>query len=345
MLSYLLKSPGAALFAILLFSALWASVEYYRFTTTPLNTGGSDMSYEVAPGMTLKKIAHDLQQRGVLSHASYLVWLSYLQNKGRNVRAGEYTLAPGTTPSQLLDQLASDKVIEYALTLVEGWSFRQLMDAIERHEKLSHTLSALDDREIMVKLGFAGQHPEGRFYPDTYHFPKGTTDVAFLQRAYRAMDQRLQQEWQNRSTGLPLRTPDEALTLASIVEKETGLASERPLIAGVFVRRLRIGMPLQTDPTVIYGMGPSFDGNLRRRDLESDTPYNTYMHTGLPPTPIAMPGADAIHAVLHPAPGDALYFVARGDGGHVFSATLEQHNRAVVKHQLGGNYPATEAAQ
>lgn len=345
MLRHLLRSFGAALFAALIFALAWGAMEYHRFTTTPLNTGGGNMSYEVAPGMTLKKIAHDLQQRGVLSHASYLVWLSYLQNKGRNVRAGEYTLAPGTTPSQLLDQLASDKVIEYALTLVEGWTFRQLMDAIERHEKLSHTLSGLDEREIMVKLGFAGQHPEGRFYPDTYHFPKGTTDVAFLQRAYRAMDQRLQQEWQNRSAGLPLRTPDEALTLASIVEKETGLASERPLIAGVFVRRLRIGMPLQTDPTVIYGMGPSFDGNLRRRDLESDTPYNTYMHTGLPPTPIAMPGADAIHAVLHPAPGDALYFVARGDGGHVFSATLEQHNRAVVKYQLGGNHRATEAPQ
>ena len=345
MLRHLLKSISLALLAILILAIAWGGMEYHRFTTTPLNTGSSNMSYEVAPGMTLKKIAHDLQQRGVLSQASYLVWLSYWQNKGRNVRAGEYTLAPGTTPSQLLDQLASDKVIEYALTLVEGWTFRQLMDAIERHEKLSHTLSGLDEREIMAKLGFAGQHPEGRFYPDTYHFPKGTTDVAFLQRAYRAMDQRLQQEWQKRSAGLPLRTPDEALTLASIVEKETGLASERPVIAGVFVRRLLIGMPLQTDPTVIYGLGPSFDGNLRRRDLASDTPYNTYMHTGLPPTPIAMPGADAIHAVLHPAPGDALYFVARGDGGHVFSATLEQHNRAVFKYQLGGTRRTTEAQQ
>ena len=344
MLSYLLKSISVALFVMLILAITWGGMEYYRFTTTPLNTGSGGMSYEVAPGMTLKKIAHDLQQRGMLSHASYLVWLSYIQNKGRNVRVGEYTLKPGTTPPQLLNQFTIGKVTEYTLTLVEGWTFRQVMDAIGRHEKLSHTLTRMDERAIMAQLGLAGQHPEGRFYPDTYHFPKGTTDVAFLQRAYRAMDQRLQQQWQKRSAGLPLRTPDEALTLASIVEKETGLASERPQIAGVFVRRLQIGMPLQTDPTVIYGMGSAFDGNLRRRDLQTDTPYNTYMHTGLPPTPIAMPGADAIHAVLHPAPGDALYFVARGDGGHVFSATLEQHNRAVFKYQLGGTHRATEAA-
>lgn len=345
MLRHLLRSFSLALLAILIFAIAWGAMEYHRFTTAPLNTGGGGMSYEVAPGMTLKKIAQDLQQRGVLAHASYLVWFSYLQNKGRSIRAGEYTLAPGTTPSQLLDYLASGKVTEYSLTLVEGWTFRQVMDAIGGHEKLHHTLTGLDERAIMAKLGFAGQPAEGRFYPDTYRFPKGTTDVAFLQRAHRAMDQHLQQEWRNRSTDSPLRTPDEALTLASIVEKETGLASERPLIAGVFVRRLRIGMPLQTDPTVIYGLGEAFDGNLRRRDLESDTPYNTYMHTGLPPAPIAMPSADAIHAALHPAPGDALYFVARGDGGHVFSASLEQHNRAVFKYQLGGTQRATEAQQ
>lgn len=341
----LLGYLGASLVAVLFLAALAGAVTYHRFTTAPLNVGSTGMTYEVSSGMTLKRIAQDLEQQGVLSNASYLVWFSYLHDHRHSVRAGEYVLAPGTTPLQLLDQLTTGTVVQYALTLVEGWTFRQVLEAVARHEKLKHTLSGLNEAEIMSRLGFAGQHPEGRFYPDTYHFPGGMTDMAFLQRAYHAMARQLQREWANRSAGLPLNTPDEALILASIVEKETGLASERPQIAGVFVRRLLIGMPLQTDPTVIYGLGAAFDGNLRRHDLRFDTPYNTYLHGGLPPTPIAMPGVESIHAVLHPAPGDELYFVARGDGGHVFSATLEQHNRAVVKYQLGGVSPKTEASQ
>ncbi len=294
------------------------------------------MTYEVATGRTLTMVAQDLQQRGVLSHAVYLVALSYLQGDKHSVRAGEYMLLPGTTPPQLLEQLALGKVTDHVLTLVEGWTFRQVLDAVARNEKLEHTLSGLSDAEIMARLGFSGLHPEGRFYPDTYHFPKGTSDADFLKRAYRAMQQHLQAAWETRSADLPFHTPEEALILASIVEKETGLAIERPQIAGVFVRRMRLGMALQTDPTVIYGMGDSFDGNLRRSDLTTDTPYNTYTRNGLPPTPIAMPGLEAIRAVLHPAPGDALFFVARGDGGHIFSATLAEHNRAVYKYQING---------
>ncbi|MDP1707614.1 MAG: endolytic transglycosylase MltG [Gammaproteobacteria bacterium] len=332
----LLKLLSATLLVLLLAAAVAGGMAYRNFISTPLNIEGSGLTYEVAVGMTLKIIAQDLQQRGVLSHAPYLVWLSYLGSKQHSVRAGEYVLEPGTTPPQLLEQLALGKVTGHALTLVEGWTFRQVLEAVARNEKLEHTLTGLSDAEVMSRLGFSGQHPEGRFYPDTYHFPKGASDADFLKRAYRAMERHLQAAWEGRSADLPLNTPEEALILASIVEKETGLASERPLVAGVFVRRMRIGMALQTDPTVIYGLGDSFDGNLRRSDLTADTPYNTYTRGGLPPTPIAMPGLDAIRAVLHPAEGDALFFVARGDGGHVFSATLAEHNRAVYKYQING---------
>ena len=217
---------------------------------------------------------------------------------------------------------------------MEGWNFKQVLAAVSGHEALKHTLKGLTDGEIMARLGHPGEHPEGRFYPDTYKFPRGTTDAAFLERAYQSMSRLLAEEWGKRDPDLPLKTPYEALILASIVEKETGVADERSEIAGVFVRRLRKGMKLQTDPTVIYGMGDNFKGNIRRRDLKQDTPYNTYVHTGLPPTPISMPGSAAIRAVLHPAPGKSLYFVARGDGSHYFSKSLAEHNRAVRKFQL-----------
>jgi UPF0755 protein len=232
--------------------------------------------------------------------------------------------------------MISGKVRQYALTLVEGWNFRQVMDAVQSHPSLAHTLQGLENAAIMAQLGHPDEHPEGRFLPDTYHFPKGLSDVAFLQRAYDAMAQTLAQEWEGRAVGLPLQTPYEALILASIVEKETGLASERQAIAGVFVRRLEKRMRLQTDPTVIYGMGERYDGNIRKQDLLEDTPYNTYRRLGLPPTPIAMPGRDAIHATLHPDDSQNIYFVSRGDGSHHFSATLEEHNNAVIKYQLKG---------
>ena len=240
------------------------------------------------------------------------------------------------TALQLLDNMVRGKVVQYSLTLVEGWTFKQMMAAINAHPSITHTLTGLTNSQLMTQLGWADQHPEGHFYPDTYSFSRGFSDVAFLQRAHRMMVQRLASEWRQRDTTVPYKTPYDALIMASIVERETGAAEERAQIAGVFVRRLKIGMALATDPTVIYGIGASFDGNLRKRDLQTDTPYNTYLRRGLPPTPIAMPGGDAIHAALHPASGKTLYFVARGNGTHYFSETLQEHNNAVRKYQLGG---------
>ena len=314
----------------------WGVIEYENFITTPLAFGGKTLHYEVKPGTGVMKIAQDLDQRGVIKHWIYLVGLARLEGKAHLIKAGEYEFQNGITPVKLLDQLVAGQVVEHALTIVEGWNFKQLMDAIKQNTAITHTLSGMDGMQIMAKLGWAGQHPEGHFYPDTYHFSKGMTDVAFLQRAYRAMEQRLATEWDTRNAGLPLQDPYQALILASIVEKESALPDERKRIAGVFIRRLQKGMKLQTDPTVIYGMGSNFDGNLRRADLTTDTAYNTYLHTGLPPTPIALPSAAAIHAVLHPEPGNSLYFVARGDGSHEFSASIDAHNKAVKKYQLKG---------
>ncbi len=311
-------------------------MDYQRFLHTPLDIPEAGMDYEIVPGAGLKSIARNLKRRGAMERPYWLVLLAKLEGKTASIKAGEYHFAPGTTPRLLLDQLVAGKVLEYSLTIIEGWTFQQLIEALARHEKLNSTLQNLSARQIMARLGKADEHPEGRFLPDTYHFPKGSTDVSFLQRAYQAMSDKLNQAWHTRSADTALHTSYEALILASIIEKETGAAAERAAIAGVFTRRLKIGMPLQTDPTIIYGLGDTFDGNLRRRDLDGDNPYNTYTRRGLPPTPIALPGSASIRAALHPAPGDALYFVARGDGTHEFSATLGQHNAAVVKYQLQG---------
>jgi UPF0755 protein len=250
------------------------------------------------------------------------------------IQAGEYRILPGTSPRELLEQLVEGRVIDYSITLVEGRTFSQMMAAVRGHPALDQTLAGLASEQIMERLGHPGEHPEGRFFPDTYHFPRGTSDQNLLKRAYDQMVLLLDQEWPQRAPNLPLETAYQALVLASIVERETALPSERPEIAGVLIRRLQRGMRLQTDPTVIYGMGDAFAGNLTRRDLKRDTPYNTYVHAGLTPTPICMPGGDSVRAALHPAPGDSLYFVARGDGSHEFSATLAAHNRAVRTYQL-----------
>ena len=327
------------LLLLLLVVAVGTSAYFYQdllaFSERSLHTGADQVSLQVKPGTTIRTLARQLAAQGLLDrHPLYLEILARQRRQAHRIKAGEYLLPAGTTPSQLLDLLVSGRVTQYALTLVEGWTFDEVMAAVRADPVLIQTLDDIDNEEIMARLGQQGVHPEGRFFPDTYHFPRQTTDQQFLARAQRAMDRELEQQWADRTPDLPLENPQQALILASIVEKETGMASERPQIAGVFIRRLRRGMKLQTDPTVIYGLGEAFDGNLRRRDLRQDTPYNTYTRTGLPPTPIAMPGADAIRAVLHPADGDALYFVARGDGSHQFSATLVDHNRAVRKFQL-----------
>ena len=327
------------LFALLALLVAAAGGLLYRdlsaFAERPLGLPSDGIVVDLPRGQSIRALAGSLRAAGYLDRpALYLEILARLDGSARRIRAGEYRLPAGMAPDALLALLVSGQLLQYPLTIVEGWSVRDLLSNVRNDPILLQTLEGLDGAEIMVRLGRPDMHPEGRFLPDTYHFPRGATDLAFLQRAMQAMDSVLAAEWERRAPGLPLETPGRALVLASIVEKETSLAEERARVAGVFVRRLQIGMRLQTDPTVIYGLGEGFDGNLRRRDLQADTDYNTYTRSGLPPTPIALPGRAAIHASLHPAAGDELYFVARGDGSHHFSRTLSEHNAAVRRYQL-----------
>ncbi|MES9925217.1 MAG: endolytic transglycosylase MltG [Candidatus Thiodiazotropha endolucinida] len=326
------------LLGILIFVAsillAWGWMEYDGFVNKSLNIPEEGVNYILHPGMTVRSLAEDLQQRGMLEKPILLRFIARWQGQASKLKAGEYYLPAGTTPPKLLEILSSSQVVQYALTIIEGWTFDQLMAAIRRDPVLEHSLKEVTNDQVMQHLGLDDLHPEGRFYPDTYHFPRGTTDAAFLKRAYKRMESVLEQAWQLRKKQLPLKSPYEALILASIIERETGIPEERGKIAGVFTRRLKRGMLLQTDPTVIYGMGESYDGNIRKRDLTRDTPYNTYLHKGLTPTPIAMPSGAAIRAALNPEEGNSLYFVATGDGGHYFSSTLEEHNKAVRKYQL-----------
>ncbi|MEW8690590.1 MAG: endolytic transglycosylase MltG [Candidatus Thiodiazotropha endolucinida] len=326
------------LLGILIFVAsillAWGWMEYDGFVNKSLNLPEEGVNYILHPGMTVRSLAEDLQQRGMLEKPMLLRFIARWQGQASKLKAGEYYLPTGTTPPKLLEILSSSQVVQYALTIIEGWTFDQLMAAIRRDPVLAHSLKEVTNDQVMQHLGLDDLHPEGRFYPDTYHFPRGTTDAAFLKRAYKRMESVLEQAWQQRKKQLPLKSPYEALILASIIERETGIPEERGKIAGVFIRRLKRGMLLQTDPTVIYGMGESYNGNIRKRDLTRDTPYNTYLHKGLTPTPIAMPSGAAIRAALNPEEGNSLYFVATGDGGHYFSSTLEEHNKAVRKYQL-----------
>lgn len=260
--------------------------------------------------------------------------LSRTMGVAGRLQVGEYSVTSGMSPRELLRRLSQGEVIQRKFTIVEGWNFRDLRAALDGDALLRHGTRGMTDAQVMEKLGRAGVFPEGRFLPETYVYTRGSDDLAVLDRAAKAMDEALAAAWAERDKDLPLASPDEMLTLASIVEKETGLASERPQIAGVFVRRLRLGMRLETDPTVIYGMGASYAGNIRKKDLRTDTPYNTYQRAGLPPTPIAMPGKAALDAVAHPGGGQALFFVARGNGAHHFSATYAEHSAAVRKYQL-----------
>lgn len=314
---------------------LWQDMNRQLHSPLQLDT---TTTLTVRSGTNLHALAQELVSRGWLEHPYYLRLYARRTGKGGRIQAGEYAIEPGTTPVQLLDQLTTGRVIQYALTVVEGWSYRDLLLAVRQHEQLEQTLSEelIDDPAgLLQALNLDGPHPEGQFFPDTYHFPAGMTDVEFMQRAHQTMQKILAEEWQQRNPELPYENAYEALIMASIIEKETAVPAERADIAGVFVRRLQKGMKLQTDPTVIYALGQGYDGNIRRKDLQVDSPYNTYARTGLPPTPIALPGRESIHAALHPAPGKTLYFVSRGDGSHYFSETLQEHNRAVAKYQLG----------
>ncbi|WP_415268071.1 endolytic transglycosylase MltG [Acidovorax sacchari] len=297
------------------------------------------LELEIEPGTTPRGVAVAAVEAGVDTDPRLLYAWFRLSGKDRLIKAGNYEIPPGTTPFGLLQKLVRGEEALRAVTLVEGWTFRQFRAALDRDEALRHDTQGLADAAVMERLGRAGVPPEGRFFPDTYTFAKGTSDLAVMRRALRAMDRRLEAAWAQRSADLPLKSADEALILASIVEKETGRASDRGQIAGVFVNRLKAGMLLQTDPTVIYGMGEKFDGNLRRRDLLADTPWNTYTRAGLPPTPISMPGKASLIAAVQPERTQALYFVARGDGTSHFSPTLDEHNRAVNRYQRGQPAP------
>ena len=302
----------------------------------------------VVKGSSMRAFADQLVAGGLLDEPwSFRFWARYRGLSGA-LKAGEYQLEPEATMRELLQLVTSGKVIDYPVTIIEGWNFRQLREALSQQEKLRQETIGLDDQALMKMIGEPGVHPEGRFYPDTYHYIASMSDVDILRHAYVKMRDLLAHEWENRENDLPLESSDEALVLASIIEKETGAEVERPLIAGVFINRLRKGMRLQTDPTVIYGMGEDYKGNIRKKDLLADTPYNTYTRAGLPPTPIAMPGGEAIRAALHPATTKALYFVAKGDGTHHFSTTLSEHNEAVIKYQLKGkrkNFSSYKAPQ
>lgn len=299
----------------------------------PANAAAVDLSIE--PGTLPRGVAQAVKNAGVDVDPRLLFTWFRVSGQASRIKAGSYELERGITPQRLLDKLARGEESMRAVTFVEGWNWRQVRAAMAKAEHLKPDTRNLSDADVMKLLGREGVPPEGRFFPDTYAYSKGSSDVKVLQRALRAMDKRLAEAWAQRSPQSVLKTPDEALILASIVEKETGKAADRTLIASVFQNRLRIGMPLQTDPTVIYGLGERFDGNLRKVDLQTDNPFNTYMRPGLPPTPIAMPGKASLLATVQPAQGNFLYFVAKGDGSSHFSASLDEHNRAVNKYQRG----------
>ncbi|CAN7280412.1 endolytic transglycosylase MltG [Acidovorax delafieldii] len=307
----------------------------YWWLHQPLDLGPEPLELAIEPGTTPRGVARDVVAAGVKTDARLLYAWFRVSGQDRAIKAGNYEIPPGTTPISLLQKLARGEEALRALTLVEGWNWRQVRQALAKEEQIKHDAAALTDEALMAQLGRPGVAPEGRFFPDTYTYAKGSSDIALLRRAMHAMDRHLEAAWAQRAADTPLRSADEALTLASIVEKETGKASDRGQIAGVFVNRLRVGMLLQTDPTVIYGLGEKFDGNLRKRDLQTDTPWNTYTRPGLPPTPIAMPGKASLLAAVQPQATRALYFVAKGDGTSHFSASLEEHNRAVNRYQRG----------
>jgi UPF0755 protein len=312
---------------------LWQ--RYTSFADAPLAGLETGESLVVEPGDSLPVIVRKLREAGV-RQGDLLEWRALAKQLGAagKLQVGEYALEPGASPRSLLTAMRDGKVVRRRFTIVEGWNIRELRAALKRANELEHETDALDDAALMKALGHAGQHPEGRFLPETYLFTRGDSDLDILQRAHDAMEKALAAAWERRLPDSVLKTPDEMLVLASIVEKETGIAQERPRIAGLFERRLRIGMRLQTDPTVIYGLGTNYDGNIRKVHLTTDTPYNTYTRTGLPPTPIAMPGVDALQAVARPAPGEDLFFVAVGDGSgrHLFARTLSEHEANVQRY-------------
>jgi UPF0755 protein len=317
-----------------LLAAIGFGVWLYSYAKTPLNLTPEAQEITIKPKSGLKSIANQLVAQQVIPSAFPFVILGKLLQKEPYLQAGDYTLNKNVSPYQLLLSLNHGRATQGSITFIEGKTFKQMRAKLAKNDSVKTTIASLTDAEVMRVVGKGEKHAEGMFFPDTFYFDRGTADVVLLKRSYENMQSKLAEAWENRASGLPYKDSYEALIMASIVEKETGKASERPEIAGVFLNRLRIGMRLQTDPTVIYGIGDKYDGNIRRKDLETDTPYNTYTRDGLPPTPIAMPGLASIEAALHPQSTKALYFVGKGDGSHEFSNSLVDHNRAVTKYQL-----------
>jgi UPF0755 protein len=322
---------------LLLAAALAATVAWWLNRPLPLANDPVELS--IGFGDSPRAIAEAWVRAGVQTRPRVLYEWFRWSGRSKLIRAGSYEIGAGTTPMGLLDKMVRGDETLASVRFGEGWTFRQIRAELARAEALKGTIASMTDADVMQAIGAPGVSPEGRFHPDTYAYSKGSTDVAVLQRAARAMQSQLAAAWQARDPATPLRSPEEALILASIVEKETGTEADRGRVAGVFVNRLRLGMPLQTDPTVIFGLGPAFDGNLRKRDLLADSPYNTYLRPGLPPTPIAAPGKAALLAAIRPEPTKALYFVARGDGSSEFSETLAEHNRAVNRFQRKSGPP------
>ena len=321
------------LFGILILIGLGAWLTYYAVSPLKLKPNSQEISIE--PQSSLKSIANQLVQQGVLKEPWRFIMMAKLLNKESFLQAGNYTLNKNISPYQLLLSLNHGKTTQGSVTFIEGHTFAQMRESLSKNDAIKQTIIELSESEILKLMGSEYRVAEGLFFPDTFYFNRNTADVVMLRRSYDAMQSKLAKAWDGRAANLPYKNSYEALIMASIVEKETGKASERSTIAGVFINRLRVGMRLQTDPTVIYGMGAQFKGNIRKKDLLTDTPHNTYTRDGLPPSPIAMPGLAAIEAALHPADTKALYFVGKGDGSHAFSNSLVEHNRAVVKYQLG----------
>ena len=321
-------------FAAAIVVVLLATGTLTYFAMTPIAVPPSAREFIVKKGRPLKGVARDLVTAGVLNEPWRFEWLTRLLGRATTLKAGNYELPKDLTPYGLVEMIGSGQVSLTPITFIEGWTFSQMRHTLDANSTIAHDTQGMTDQEILRRIGASETHPEGLFFPDSYFFSAGTSDLRVLERAYQTMHRRLDALWQTRRPDLPYGSPYEALIMASIVEKETGLESERSMIAAVFVNRLNRHMKLQTDPTVIYGLGEHFDGNLRKQDLETDTPYNTYIRIGLPPTPVAMPGQASLESALHPADISAIYFVARGDGSSQFSTNLEDHNRAVLKYQL-----------
>jgi UPF0755 protein len=322
------------LVVFLMFCAGVLAAGFHWWSQQPI--AQSEVEFRVPAGSSLRAAVAQMNAAGLPVPADLFVLLARWQGKAASIKAGTYTTMVGETPRSLLEKLASGKVSQGSITLVEGWTFHQFRARLDAHPRLKHDTQGLTEAEILDRLKLPLNSLEGRLFPDTYLFDLDSSDLDVIARAVASMQRQLEQVWMQRPSGLPYRTPDEALIMASIIEKETGREEDRALVAAVFVNRLRIGMRLQTDPTVIYGLGDAFTGNLRKIHLQTDTPYNTYTRAGLPPTPIAMPGLASLRATFAPAPSKAMYFVARGDGTSQFSHTLEEHNRAVNKYQRGG---------